>query len=145
MSYSWTVIKQPQMHNGRSITGPQSVVTFYVALDFPSSLFLKWSQTKCIKLNRGNNNGRTLVGMAKRWLWLLNRGLISQILFYNCFRTLITSCLIESGQIRRKEPNTMNTNWNAKKVITLLKLSLLLFWLVQKTNFTKSSHSNMHY
>ena len=38
-------------HNGRSITGPQSIVNFYLGLYYFSFIiFLKWSQTKWISV-----------------------------------------------------------------------------------------------
>ena len=51
---------------------------------------------------RGDNNGRTLVRMAKRWPLLLtacNRCLISQFFSYNYSGALITGRLIEGGHL----------------------------------------------
>ena len=73
----------------RSITGLQSVVIINLGLDFPSSC--SWNEAKLKvsrawwPLYRGDINGRTLVGMAKRWPWPLNAGLISYY-FLKLFR-----------------------------------------------------------
>ena len=51
---------------------------------------------------RGDNNGRTVVRMAKRWPLLLtacNRRLISQFFPYNYSGALITGRLIEGGHL----------------------------------------------
>ena len=54
------------------------VVTFYLRLYFPSAY--SWNKAKLSisslwwRLNRGYNNGRTVIRMAKNWLRLLNRG-----------------------------------------------------------------------
>ena len=94
-----------QKRNGGSITGPQSVVSFYLGLFSFILLFNKgklWLLSAWWPLNRGDNNGKIIVTKAKRWPRSLNRGgrsieVYFPILFFNYFRALITDRLMEDG------------------------------------------------
>ena len=85
-----------QTHDRCGITRSKSVVTFFLALYFPSSM--PWIKTKqsvsstLWPLTRGDHNGRTLFGAAKRRQQQLKRG------GYNYyFKTLVTGRLIKGG------------------------------------------------
>ena len=82
----------------------QNVFSFITFLKMKPNLV--YQDSAWWPLNRGDKNGRTLVGTANRWPWLLNRGgcfieVLFSILFYNnnYFGTLITGCLMEDGQL----------------------------------------------
>ena len=88
------------------IAGPQSVVTFYLRLYFPSAHF----QTKpnkvffVCRLIEVKNDGRTLVGIAKRWPRPLSKGgplMEAKLQCYSTivFGTLITGRLIKGGRL----------------------------------------------
>ena len=88
------------------IAGPRPVVTFYLRLYFPSVHF----QTKPNKvffvgrLIEVKNDGRTLVGIAKRWPRPLSKGgplMEVKLQFYSTivFGTLITGRLRKGGRL----------------------------------------------
>ena len=66
------------------------VVTFYLRQYFILTRFQNKAKRSVSNswwpLNRGKNNRRTHVGMAKRWLWPLNRGLIYNYIILQLFQ-----------------------------------------------------------